>query len=207
PVLGLKADPTVLRNFLVMLSHLHGEQCKYDILSRSLGLSVPTIKKYINFFAESFLIRILPPYFFNIKKRLVRSPRIYFKDSGLLHAMLGIETFVQLQGHPGLGKSWEGYVIDQICQLLDERYEFCFYKTHQGAEIDLVLIKGGKAQIAIEIKYHNSPKISKGFYISIQDLQTPLNFIITPNSDDYKAGPNIQVCSLHRFLTGYVPTI
>lgn len=207
PALGLRTEPTTMRNFLSMLAHLHGEQCKYDDLSKSLGLSVPTVKKYINFFSESFILRILPPYFRNIKKRLVKTPRVFFKDSGLLHNLLDLDNFDDLQGHPKLGKSWEGYVIEQICQLLDDRYEFFFYRTHHGAEVDLVLVKGGVPKVAIEVKYDNTPNIPRGFYQCIDDLQTSQNFVITATGDDYLASDHIRVCSLYHFLTVHLPKL
>jgi len=207
PALGLRSDSTTMQNFLSMLAHLHGEPCKYDVLADSLGLNKLTVKKYINFFSESFIIRILHPYFINIKKRLVRTPRVFFKDSGLLHSLLDIDTFDDLQGHPKLGKSWEGYVIEQICQLVEDSYQSYFYRSHQGAEIDLVLAKGGKPKVAIEVKYSSSTKMSRGFYTAIEDLKTKSNFVITLNGDDYEAAENVRLCSLFTFLTKYVQTL
>ncbi len=207
PALGLQADPTTMRNFLIMLAHLNGEPCKYDVLAESLTLSVPTVKKYINYFSESFIVSILPPWFMNIKKRLVRTHRVFFKDSGLLHALLNIDEFEDLQGHPKLGKAWEGYVIEQICQLVDERYQAYFYRTHQGAEIDLVLVKGGRPKVSIEVKYGSNPSIPKGFYIATEDLGTKSNFVITMNGEDYEAAENIRTCSLYKFLTTYLPDL
>lgn len=207
PALGLQADPTTMRRFLTMLAHIHGEPCKYDAIAESLTLSVPTVKKYINYFSESFIVRILPPWYMNIRKRLVRSHRIFFKDSGLLHALLNIDEFDDLHGHPKLGKSWEGYVIEQICQLIDDRYQAYFYRTHQGAEIDLVLVKGGSPQVSIEVKYGGNPSIPKGFYIATEDLGTQSNFVITMNGEDYLASEQIRTCNLYTFLTIYLPNL
>ncbi|MEN0047333.1 MAG: ATP-binding protein [Bacteroidota bacterium] len=207
PALGLRADAITMRNFLLMLANIHANLCQYETLSKSLSLTKPTIQKYINFFSESFIIRILPPYFMNIKKRLVKSPKIYFRDSGLLHSILGIQDFDELQGNPKLGASWEGYIIEQICQKLESKYECYFYRTHQGAEVDLVLTKGGKPKIAIELKYNDTPSVSRGFYNSIKDLQTDQNFVITPNSDDYHIAENIILTDLHTFLSKYVPQL
>ena len=173
PALGLRAEPTNLRNFLVMLAHSQGDLVNYQTLSKSLGMSIPTVKKYINFFSESFIIRILKPYAKNLKKRIVKSPRIYIKDSGLLHTLLGIHTFDDLQGHPKLGKSWEGYVIEQVCQVTEGKFDPYFYRTHQGSEIDLVLEKAGQPQISIEVKYDDKPKVAKGFHIAVDDLMSP----------------------------------
>ena len=207
PALGLRTESTVMRNFLMMISHLHGEFGNYGNLSDSLGLSRPTVQKYINFFSESFIIRILPPYAINIKKRLVKSPRIYFNDTGLLHSLLDIDDFDALQGHPKLGKSWEGYVIEQIYQILEDHFEFYFYRTHHGAEIDLVLAKGGRPKVSIEIKYSGASSISKGFYVAIKDLGTENNFVITAGANDYQMTHGLRVCDLYTFLKKYTPKL
>lgn len=149
---------------------------------------------------EAFLIRQLQPYSVNIKKRLVKSPKVYIRDSGILHYLLGISNFESLNSNPIVGNSWEGYVIEQICQLTENKYEAYFYRTHEGSECDLVLVKSGVPEIGIEIKYTSHPKIGKGNLISFNDLKTKSNFVITPFSDDYLIGENIRVCNLAVFL-------
>lgn len=204
PMLGLNIDRNIIRKLWTMVAHMQGSVLNMSNLGKSLELSSATIKKYLTFLEDAFLIRHLKPYSQNIKKRLVKSPKVYVRDSGILHYLLNIETFDQLQGNPILGNSWEGYVVEQICQLLPERIEAYFYRTQDGAECDLVLTKAGVPELGIEIKYTSSPKISRGNKQSFEDLNTKMNYIITPDSDDYLLSENIRVCSLNDFLTNYL---
>jgi predicted AAA+ superfamily ATPase len=142
----------------------------------------------------------------NISKRLVKAHKIYFRDSGLLHSMHGISSLDELTGHIICGSSWEGFVIQQIIQFLPNYVSAYFYRTHHGAESDLVLVKGNKPIVSIEIKLNNAPTISKGFYQSIDDLKTNYNFVITPESDTYK-NKNITICSLFNFIQKFLPKV
>lgn len=204
PMLGLDINRMVIKKLWTMLAHLHGQLLNMATLGKSLELTSTTIKRYISFLEEAFLIRQLQPYYVNIKKRLVKSPKIYIRDSGILHYLLGIANFNDLGGNPILGYSWEGYAIEQICQILPYEYEPFFYRTHQGAECDLVITKSGKPHLAIEIKYTSSPKVTKGLKQSILDVGTKNNYILTPNTDDYLVSENIRVCSLVSFLSNYL---
>lgn len=204
PMLGLDINRTIIQKLWTMIAHLHGGIVNMNNIGKSLELSSTTIKKYLAFLEEAFLIRQLQPYSQNIKKRLVKSPKVYIRDSGILHYLLGIDSMDKLQGNPMLGNSWEGYVIEQICQLLPERVEPFFYRTHQGAECDLILVKSGVPIKSIEIKYTSSPKLSKGNLQSFEDVGTHDNYIITPNSDDYLISKNVRVCSLVTFLKQYL---
>ena len=173
-------------------------------LGRSLEISSTTIKKYLDFFENAFLIRQLYPYVINVKKRLVKSPKVYIRDSGILHHLLSIPSFDALESNPVLGHSWEGYVIEQICANLDSGTECYFYRTHEGAECDLVLVKSGKPVAAIEIKYTSSPKINRGLTQSFKDINAARNFIITPRTDDYLIHRSVRVCSLQEFLNEHL---
>lgn len=204
PMLGLDINRTTIQKLWTMIAHLHGSVLNMNNIAKSLELSSTTIKKYLAFLEEAFLIRQLQPFSQNIKKRIVKSPKVYIRDSGILHYLLNIETFDELQGNPIIGNSWEGYALEQICHLLPERMESYFYRTHQGAECDLVLTKAGVPEMGIEIKYTSSPKLSKGNLQSFQDLGTKRNFIVTPNSDDYLITKNVRVCSLETFLQKYL---
>ncbi len=206
PMLGLDINRMVIKKLWTMLAHLNGQLLNMATLGKSLELTSTTIKRYISFLEEAFLIRQLQPYSVNIKKRLVKSPKVYIRDSGILHYLLGIHNFDDLVGNPILGYSWEGYVIEQICQLLPDSYEPYFYRTHQGAECDLIVTKNGKPYYGIEIKYTSSPKVTKGLRQSLEDIGTKNNFIITPKSDDYLVARDIRVCSLHTFLIRYLKT-
>jgi len=173
-------------------------------LGRSLEISSTTIKKYLDFLENAFLIRQLYPYAINIKKRLVKSPKIYIRDSGILHHLLAIPGFDALESNPVLGHSWEGYAIEQISGNLDDDMECFFYRTHEGAECDLVLTKGGQAMASIEIKYTSSPKINRGLTQAFRDINAASNFIITPRTDDYLIHETVRVCSLSTFLDKYL---
>ncbi len=204
PMLGLDINRIVIKKLWTMLAHLNGNLLNMATLGKSLELTSTSIKRYISFLEEAFLIRQLQPYYVNIKKRLVKSPKIYIRDSGILHHLLGIADFNALEGNPILGYSWEGYVVEQICQLLPEGYEPFFYRTHQGSELDLVLTRSGIPHFGIEIKYTSSPKVTKGLWQSIEDIGTKNNFIITPKTDDYMINRDIRVCNLQTFLGEYL---
>jgi len=204
PLLGLKAAPTFLRNLWLMLAHIHGNVMNMELLSKSLEVTGPTIKKYIQFLSEAYLIRILPPFHINIKKRIVKSPKIYIRDSGILHQLLGISTYDMLEGNPMKGNSWEGYVIEQISLHIQNQYEMYFYRTHQGAECDLVLTIANKPEIAVEIKYTNAPRVGKGLKTSIDDLDTKKNFIICLSKEEFPIADNIIACSMFTFINKYL---
>jgi len=205
PMLGMNLGVRTLRNLWTMIALSHGSVINYSNFSRSLELSSVTIKKYLDFLENAFLVRQVQPYFPNIKKRIVRSPKIYVRDSGILHFMLNIDSEEALEGHPMKGNSWEGFVVEQILQITGSDYQPYFYRTHQGAECDLVLVKSSKPVFAIEIKYTAAPKLTKGNIIAFEDINAAHNFVITPDTEDYPVTKNIKVCSLRSFLIKYLP--
>ena len=207
PLLGLKVSPTTLRNLWSMLAHIHGNILNMNLLSKSLEISIPTLKRYLHFLSEAFLIKILQPYYYNIKKRLVKSPKIYIRDTGILHAILGIHTQNHLHGHPVIGHSWEGYIIEQIYAHCHPDFGFCYYRTHHGAECDLILTKANTPLAAIEIKYTSSPKVTKGLKNSISDLKTARNYIICITGEDYPLAANITVCNIFSFVENHLQTL
>lgn len=207
PQLGLNIDKQLFIRLFQMLSHVNGDVLNANNLSKSLGVSSVTIKKYINYLEHAFLIRQLPPYHFNIKKRLVKSPKLFFRDSGFLHFLQNITSKSDLYGHPKLGSSWEGFVIEQIIQHLPANYDCFFYRTHEGAEIDLLITRANKPYMSIEIKYTASPKLTRGNTIALNDLGCDQNFIITPNGDTYSLKKNIITCSLFNFLKEHVSSL
>lgn len=204
PLLGLDINRNTIRKLWTMIAHMHGNVINMSNIGKSLELSSTTIKKYLSFLEDAFLIRQLYPYAANVKKRLVKSPKVYIRDSGILHHLLNIDNFNDLECNPILGASWEGYAIEQITQKLSSDTEYFFYRTHVGAECDLVILKGGKPEISIEIKYTSSPKSSKGMKIAFEDIGAKQNFVITPNTDYYFLQKDIQVCSLITFLTKHL---
>jgi predicted AAA+ superfamily ATPase len=205
PLLGMNINRSIIRKLWTMLAHNHGNILNMNNLSRSLEVSSTSIKKYIFFLEEAFLVKQLYPFHANVKKRLVKSPKIYIRDNGILHHILNVPDYQSLTTNPLIGPSWEGYVIEQISHKLSSETEMYFYRTHEGSECDLVLARGGKPLLAIEIKYTSVPKISRGLTLAFNDIQAPENFIITPETKDYLIREDIRVCSLITFLQKYLP--
>ncbi len=203
---GRDFSRNVMRNFWGITAHNNGSIWNASTYSRSLGVSSPTVKSYVELLEAGFIIRLLPAWYLNAGKRLVKSPKIYWRDSGLLHRMCRINEFSDLFGHPVVGGSWEGYVVEQIAQLKNRDLDMYYYRTQNGAECDIVLVKSIKPVACIEIKISNTPQVTKGFYTCIDDLKTKQNFIVTPSSDTY---PNYgaTVCGLSTFLDNFLPGI
>jgi hypothetical protein len=201
PILGLSASPILLRNLLRMLAHINGNLVNYADLSRSLGVDMGTIKRYLDYFENAFLIRRIEPYFINISKRIIKSPKIYIRDTGLLHALAGIENLEDLEGFIGKGNSWESFVVQQIIANLKNSISYYFYRTQDGTELDLVLVNGLNPVLGIEIKYSNTPKLSKSNKIASKDLGNIPVLIVTPSIDeDYNLAENITVTNFARLF-------
>lgn len=200
PMYGLPADPKVTRLLLQMIASAHGRLLNYSNYAKSLGLSVPTVKTYISFLTNAFLVFLLPPWHVNIKKRLVKSPKIYIRDSGMLHYLSGIITYESLLGNLVAGNSWEGFVISQILAVLKSDDEVYHYRTQDGSEIDLLVRRNNRWLLAAEIKLTNSPSLTKGSYIAMEDLKLEKLYVITPGSDTYPIAKNIEVVNLQHFL-------
>ncbi len=198
--LGFSASAITVRNLLSMIAHLHGGQLNSSALANSLGVTHPTINKYLELLEGSFLIRRLPPYFKNVGKRLVKSPKLYIRDSGLLHFLLRVFSMEQLVGNPAIGASWEGYVIEQIMREAPEFSDFYYYRTQNGAEVDLLMITPNGKIACIEIKFSVAPNISKGFYQSVEDLQPDFKYVITPSGERFEREGGLCICPLHIFL-------
>lgn len=197
PQLGIKIPSLQLRRFWMMLAHSHGQLWNASQIANSLDTSAPTVRHYLDILEETFIVRQLPPYYPNIKKRLIKSPKIYIRDTGLLHALLKNRTLDALQSHPCLGNSWEGFVIEQITALVPDK-DVYFYRTSAGAEIDLLLFIESDEPIAIEIKYSASPKPSKGFWSALNDVACKKGYVIYPGQESYPIASTIQVLSIHH---------
>lgn len=200
PMLGLQFKINDLQRLFRMISHIQGQQLNYQLFAKSLGLTGPTIKKQIDFLSNAFIIRILEPFHFNISKRLVKSPKIYIRDSGLLHNLMDINNMDNLFGNPVIGNSWEGYVIEQIYSILPNSYSLNYYRTQQGAELDLVICKNMIPFLGVEIKFSSSPKISIGTEISMNDLNLNHCYVVIPDTERYFIKQNIEVISLKDIL-------
>ncbi len=202
--LGLSASPTTIRNLWSMMAYLNGQLFNATNLANSLDVTTPTVKRYIDFLEEAFLLKSLHPLSWNMKKRLVKSPKIYLTDTGILHYLTGITDFNSLTGNPIIGSSWETFVVNQLLALKPNQTDLYFYRTHQGTEVDLVFTKGLNVVATAEIKYSNSPQLSKGNYLAFDDLNAPINYVITPSSDDYLFKERVRVCSLKAFIANYL---
>jgi predicted AAA+ superfamily ATPase len=200
PLLGLPLSPGEARNLLRMMAHLQGQLVNYATIAKSLGVSSPTVKKYIHFLEQAFLIDLLEPFSSNYGKRIVKSPKVYVRDSGLLAYLLGIDDFNDLLAHPNCGGVWEGFVIQQIRSILPSTIDRFFYRTQHGAEIDLVLVYPNQKRIGIVIKFSSSPKLTKGNYEAMSDLNLAHLFVVTPGEDTYLLKRDIEVLGLSKLL-------
>ena len=198
PQLGFQIPALQLRRLLTMCAHNQGQQLNLSKLAESLGLTHPTIRRYIDLLEQTFIVRTIPPFEINIKKRLVKSPKVFVRDSGILHQLLAIPNFNSLLGNPVFGSSWEGMVIENIIVNMPS-WDYFFYLTATGDEIDLLLKKGNQV-IAIECKASDAPKVTKGFYRSLEVVKPNRTYIIAPTNDTYQLQENITVIGLENFL-------
>ncbi len=206
-LMGESLSPSLVGNMWQMLSGINGAILNHDMLARSLGISRITVNKYLDFLESSFIIYRMQPWFINTTKRVVKSPRLYFRDTGVLHYLNRISSPTELRTHIAAGASWEGFVVEQVNQLKHPKLSLYYYRTHHGAETDIVLVKGNKPLCCIEIKLGNAPAVSRGWHEVVKDLKTKHNYIVTPSSEDYPFNRNARVCSLPVFLKQYLPEI
>lgn len=196
PNLGFKIPAVQTRRFWMMLSHVHGQIFNASDLGRSLGLSDHTIRKYLDILVGTFMMRSLQPWFENISKRQVKSPKIYFRDSGILHTLLGLNSQKDIENHPKLGASWEGFVLEEIIRRYKARAEDCyFWATQSGAELDLLIFKEGK-RLGFEFKYMDAPKVTPSMKIAFQDLKLDHLTIIYPGEQNYDLNDQISVMGI-----------
>lgn len=196
PQLGVGVSSGALHRFWRMLAHVHGQLFNASQLGAALGgIAHTTVGRYLDLLVDTMLVRRLEPHFVNVGKRLVKSPKVYLRDSGLLHNLLGIRSVDDLQGNPIAGASWEGFVIEQICSLAPEGSHFSFYRTAAGAELDLVL-ETGRRKLGFEIKFSVSPAPSKGFWTALDDLGLEHAYVVAPVHDSYPLAANVDVVSV-----------
>jgi predicted AAA+ superfamily ATPase len=191
PQLGISIPAETLRRFWTMIAHYHGQVWNAAHLARSLGASENTARRYLDILAGAYMIRILPPWFENIRKRQVKAPKIYVRDSGILHALLQLRTLADLQSHPNLGASWEGFALEQVIGALESRDAY-FWATHAGAELDLFARIAGK-HYGFEFKYADAPGGSRSMYVAIQDLSLAHLWVIYPGHQEYLLDDKISV--------------
>lgn len=206
-LLGLSTEVRLMERFWQLIASVQGGLLNAQQFGRNLDVSQPTIMRYIDFLEGAFILRVLQPWHRNLKKRLVKSPKIYLRDSGLLHSLLGLDTFEDVINHFIVGSSWEGFVIEQIINCFEDDRQFYFYRTHQGAECDLLIEKNGEVMAAVEVKFGTSPRITKGFRISMQDTQTREGFIIGNGEETYKLEEGISITNLKHFIRDIIPRL
>lgn len=201
PQMGFRVPAVRLRRLWTMLAHLQGEGVNFSKLGSNLGVDGKTIVSYVDILVDLLLVRRLEPWHANVKKRLVKSPHFYIRDSGILHRLLGISNYDSLLSNPVLGKSWEGFVIENIISVLPSQVEAYFYRTAAGAEIDLLLKLSSKELWAIEIKNSVAPKIKKGFYLACEDVRATRRYVVYGGVDEFPIGNGTVVISLKSLLT------
>ena len=178
--LGVNVPAQTLHRFWRMTAHLHGALFNASNLAASLGgISHTTVARYLDSLVDTMMLRRLEPHFVNIGKRLVKAPKVYVRDSGLLHALLNVPDVNSLIGHPMAGPSWEGFIVEQICALLPKGADVGFYRTTAGAELDLVVELGSK-KYGFEIKFSSAPKVSRGFWLACQDIGVDHAYVVAP---------------------------
>ncbi len=196
PGMGVRVPAETLRRFWQMLAHLQGQLFNASQLGLSLGgASHTTAARYLDVLVDTMMVRRLPPHLANVGKRLVKSPKVYLRDSGLLHALLGLATVQDLQGHPIAGASWEGFVVEQVAAALPPDAQLSFYRTAAGTELDLV-IEHGRRKLGVEIKFSSAPKPTKGFWQALQDLQIDRACVVAPVTHRYPLAEGVEVLPL-----------
>ena len=195
---GFNIPTPVIERLWRLLAHYHGQTANYQKIAAAADLSVPTLKKYLSILEQTCMIRLLPPATTNLKKRLIKFPKIYLRDSGILHAFLDIEDYDHLLANPVAGASWEGMVIENIITTY-QRWRPSFICTSNGAEIELLLERAGRKHL-FECKLSKAPKPSRGFHELVSDIQPESAWVIAPVDEMYQIKKNISVCPLNQLL-------
>ncbi len=196
PALGIRLAPSALRRLWTMLAHWHGNVLNYSDLARSLDISQPTVRRYLDILEGTFAVRTLQPWFANVAKRQVKSPKIYLRDSGVLHALLNLPDRHALDAYPRLGASWEGFALEQVIRAAQADAQECFFwATHRGAELDLLLVRGTTRR-AFEFKYSSAPKVTRSLHSALADLEVDRIEIVYPGDATYALADRIDVVGL-----------
>ena len=198
PQLGIGIPAVSLRRFWTMVAHYHGQLWNVAELARALAVGETTVRRYLDLMTGVFMVRQLAPWFENLGKRQVKAPKVYVRDTGLLHALLGIANRRDLESHPKVGASWEGYAIEEVTKSFrpDETY---FWATHNGAEVDLLLFKNGQ-RIGVECKRADAPTLTPSMRIALADLKLDHLYVLYPGDKTYSLAKNVEVIPLARFV-------
>ena len=199
-MLGISMPATVMYRFWFMVSHYHGQTLNYSELARAFGVSDKTVKSYLTVLEDTFMIRLLMPWYANVGKRLVKSPKLYLRDSGIFHALQDIGTWSDLMRHPKIGASWEGFALEELVSVLGKRdTEVFFYAAHSGVELDLLWLEGGKTYGA-EFKHVDAPKLTKSMIQAISDLQLERLWVVYPGKRRYPIAERVEVVGVGESL-------
>jgi predicted AAA+ superfamily ATPase len=198
PQFGVNVAAPAMTRFWTMLAYVHGQLWNAADPARSLGVSEPTVRRYLDWLTQTYMVRQLQPWFENLGKRQVKAPKIYFRDTGYLHALLGIREAAELSRHPRSGASWEGFALEQVLRLTqpDDAY---FWATHQGAELDLLMFKYGK-RVGVEFKRVDAPSLTPSMRIAMSDLKLDGLYVVYPGYRRYTLAERIEAVPLHSFV-------
>lgn len=200
PQLGLRISSTALRRFWTMLAHYHGQIWNSSEFARSFGVADTTVRRYLDLLTSTFVMRQLQPWHENLRKRQVKSSKVYLADSGLLHTLLGLETLAEVESHPKLGASWEGFALGEVQARLSARPDECyFWATHAGAELDLLVVRGNR-RLGFEFKRTDAPRISRSMRIAVADLGLDRLEVVHAGEHTFALADNIRALALCRIL-------
>ena len=200
PLMGIRVPAEALRRFWMMLAHYHGQICNFSELARAMDLSPNTAHSYLDILSGAFMLRVLPPWHENLKKRQVKAPKVYFRDSGLLHFLLGVQTMRQLRSHPRYGAAWEGFALEQVLAVYGGENAY-FWSTQRGAELDLLLLRGGKRH-GFEFKSSEAPAMTRSMHVALEDLKLDSLHVIYPGTKTYMIHDKVTAVPLCALSNG-----
>jgi uncharacterized protein len=205
PRLDVRVPPLQIRRFWTMLAHWHGHVWNGSKIAQSLDVTGPTARRWLDVLIEACLVRAVTPLHANLKKRLVKSPKVYVRDSGLLHALLGLRDTDAVLGHPAAGASFEGLVVEQVASSLSGEVDIAFFGTHAGAEIDLVLTWPDGTRVAVEAKLSSAPRLPRAMHAAMDDVGCERGFVVTPATDRFPLSDRVEAVSIADFVRDVLP--
>ena len=205
PMLGLRLPAATMRRFWMMLAHYHGQLWNGSEFARTFGVSHPAVRRYLDALTATFMARQLPAWHENLGKRQVRAPKVYIRDSGLLHALLGLGSQSEIESHPGVGASWEGFALEAVVSRLEALPGECyFWRTHTGAELDLLIVRG-RTRLGFEFKRSTAPAVTPSMRAALADLRLQRLVVVHAGEHSFPMGPAIQAVALPRLLEDLAP--
>ncbi len=200
PQLGISVAAPAMRRFWMMLTHYHGQVWNAADPARSLGVNESTVRRYLDWLTQTYMVRQLQPWHANLGKRQVKAPKIYFRDSGLLHTLMGVRSAAELLHHPRLGASWEGFALEQVLRLARPEAAY-FWATHNGAELDLLMLKHDK-RVGVEFKHADAPTLTPSMRTAMTDLTLDALYVVYPGDRRYRLAENVEAVPLPQFAAG-----